>query len=401
MIKRYKRFFSETFNSQREVYELVDDIVEIIREFYIRAMKDLKVVGANGDQYVEAGLGYIYSNYRESSFPLIKLLQHPKITQKDLAKKFLEFFRHYEPSLRIHILLNSDRGNSAFYVTQGKSIEATLTDKVKEFYNSIQTENYSLAVHQMLIGNDLNGLLNHEFTHMYDDMVSHERAVTDVKSYVKASQDVKGYMSQDIEINARFYSASYSAIAQKIESLFSQQALKRQWERVYWPKFNQTLRSEFLEKDQKNKIYKRAWIEFTTLDKDEEEAVKWYSYQGMLNNGDIKKMDVRLKNKNEVLKDFKNIFINLSNGKTSKNLFKGTEPLMNAEWQDEVYTQIESKKKVQRVGKWKEADVYYNLYNHVWGYGVSDYDTKILDNLIKDLRLDKDIVSKIKNKYTI
>lgn len=414
-MERYTPFFdhpklSETFKSQKDIYEIVEDITKLIKNLLKIGIIEYKELG---NKYIEVSNYYTLvvnslssSNYMSASFNIKNLLS--KISHRNGAYvDIINFYENY-PHATLSLYVESKTAKEdAHYVPNTKNIVVYLTNNFDNFFMKIEKENYDttdimIAVSQIFSSNNFEKNLIHEMTHMYDDIISKQKAITATQSkYIHASDSVEGYMSNPVEINARFYSAVYASEYEKLQQCTSQRALKIQWERKYFDSINSIVKLQYLNKEQRAKIKKRAWVEFTTLTNREEKLLTVLSKKTIVNNADIKKIDVRIKNKVNVVKELKQDFIDLSIGKISKSVFNKKDPLDNDELNDEIKTKQEMLKKIEMQTEWETLYYFHDIYEHITKYGSDDYDTQLLDYLMKDLRLDSDIINKIKIEYGI
>jgi hypothetical protein len=404
--KPYKRLFDESFESQKAIYQIVDNILEKIQKPFRDAFQHFFVDNKDTE------FKFSYGNFRKPEYK-IDLILRATFNMKTLFRliedsdlldsreyRFLSSFYEKRPqaTLTFEFYLKKQGNTFAYYDPIKKDINCILVDK--NVMDKIPDVKYMIT--NLFYYNKAQEHLVHEFTHLYDDVISQERAITQkINKYVSADSSVEGYLQQDIELNARFYSAAYKALEHKLQCLTSQAGLKRIWNRNYFPVIEQEIAWRYITKDQQVKITKRAWNEFTTLSKYENALLIEKSIQVMVNNGDIKQVDIRLSNKIEPAKKLKQYFVDLKNKKISSNLFRDIEPLMNDEFQKGEYSEIKMNKQILKNIKWQEAENFYAIYKLIEKYGKNNYSAELIDNVLKSLRLPESIVEDIKQNYNI
>lgn len=412
-MNRYTPFFEstkieESFTSQKAIYKIADSIVAYIRPIFIQAIKDMYAEGMNSTFIIDnvckfdkgqSGSDIIFTAY----FPLVNIFR--KIEDYDLSNmkeyRFLESFYEKNKYANLHLELKREQGTRmASYDVISKHILVYLEDNHND--SDKFESDPKASVNGIIYHNKLNLRLVHELTHLYDDMISQERAITQkMSNYINAEVDAKKYLQNPAEVNARFYQASYDALYEKLYALTSQASLKHQWERKYLPIISKGLIFPELEKEQVDKLRKRAWVEFTTLDRYEEKVIIEKSIEVMLNSGDVNKSDIRLKNKKEPRKVLRQLFLDLQDKKISTVLFIATEPLMNDEWQKNDWSQVHETQRLVQSAKWQQAENLHNLYKKIRDYGKDEYETKLIDNILKQLNLNSYIIDEIREKYRV
>ena len=402
-LTRYKRqIFDESFTSQRDVYIIAEHIESLIETPIKRALKEYIESGNNEVKVSNYYFTYIDDGVFNFTFNFSTLLD--KIHAKESNPVVLLLKRFYENYIyaSLRITFSDSKKNEAGYEVRNKNIEVNIgKEKYGEFIEKLNNNNYNHCFLIMTYYNKLKSLLIHELTHLYDDVISKEKAVTGkAHKYKSANVDVEGYLKNQIEVNARFYPAVYDNGDVKLQALTSDRGLKRIWSREYLPQISNELHMNILTKEQQKKMTNRIWVEFTTLDKQEELLLSYMSLQVMINNGDLKGIDVRIKNKSKVVKKLKDMLLDLSNGKVSQKLFSSTEPFLNDEWQQDLKLETEYSREIVKLTKWAEAEAYFALYENIQKSSDKFY-FDILKNLCKGLRLDISIISDIIREYNI
>lgn len=413
-MERYKRYFNytlnESFESQKAIYQIVDNIIESIRKHFVNAAYHF-YVEEREDDYTSS---HYFSFYKRRNDPshiftakfnmkqLLRIIEDNDLSNMREYRYISSFYDKYPYAvLEFEAVEEQISTSKAHYAPQSKDIKVFLNDNMNNVISKLKDDT-KMAIANLFYYNKISKSLTHEFTHLYDDVISQEKAITKkANQYISTDISIEGYLKQDAEVNARFYTASYVALREKLNVCSSQQSLKYQWDKKYFPIIEEELVLLSLSKDQQNKIYKRAWTEFTTLNKYETDYIVERSIQVIINNGDITKADVRLKDRKEPAKQLKQYLLNLQDKKISTILFKNVEPLENEEWQKEIYSEVKANKAILGKTKWQEADNFYNLYIKIKNYEKDDYDTKLINNILEQLRLDMSIIEDIKNNYGI
>lgn len=401
-MKTYKRIFNETFDSQRSVYDIVEAIIKQIETPIKRALKEYVELGNNSTTVKQYYSHYINDFGKFSfGFSMVSLLD--KLNLHDSI--FIDIRNFYKNHKYASLGITFDKNiknNTAVYKGDGKSINViTGSRNYDDFIREINKKNYKQCFFYITYSNKLTDLLIHEFTHLYDDVISKEKAVSKKSGYKSAGEDVTAYLQNPIEINARFYPAVYGASRIKLQALSNQKMLKRVWDRNYLPAVEKELYMGRLTQEQNKRLHKRLWVEFTKLDKYEEEFLMYESLKSMINNGNIKNIDMRINDKKKVVNILKNMFVDLSKKKIGKNLFNSVEPFDNEVWQKDMYTQTEYDKQIVRNTKWAEADAFYALYTVISKANNDGYYKALLQSLVLSLRFDEGIIEKIKLNYNI
>lgn len=91
----------------------------------------------------------------------------------------------------------------------------------------------------------------------------------------------------------------------------------------------------------------------------------------------------------------------MSKGSISRSIFNKKDPIDNDELNDEIKTKQEMLRKIEMIAEWENLYYFHDIYKHIVKYGSNDYDTQLLDYLIKDLRLESSIIDEIKSKYGV
>jgi hypothetical protein len=409
-IKLYKSFFTESYNAQRDIYEIVEAIQKKLESLFIPVLKQHRESGkeeiidkkhfnqSNMSDDLIMGGGRLYWKWSFLSVPFLESLN----IDNDTCKKFIDFFSEKGYPFFNFYITNQNMSKGGSYNTKGKSIDIFLKKDVIDFYNAYAQKDYFECYLKYFTTNKPMETLVHELTHAYDDMVSNEKSVTQkMGKYISAENDETGYLQNEIEINARFYSAIYKNAIKKIQIVTSQRALKAYWERVYLPVIEVDLQSYVLTPEQQKKLKKRIWVEYATLDKNETEFMEWMSIQTMINNGEIEAYDVRLSKPKEVFSLLKNIFIDLSKGKISKNIFSAKAPIENELFQNEEYDTIRYAKEITKAILWQKAEAFHTLYKTISKYSDDNFYKNHIDSILKSLKLNSDIIPEIKERYSI
>jgi hypothetical protein len=408
MRKKYIPFFTstkltETFNSQKEIYDIVEDLSKVIRNIFVIDLTSYIDMDQTKQQIItQTGHElYIYPSFEILCYLNIKYLLS-RLSHRNGA--YVDLVSFYDKLSYSDMIIEVRHKNSPYkgsYDVGTKDVKLRFDKNIDKFEKYMKEGNVKLAVNFLFHDNNFENSLVHEFTHLYDDVISKEKAVTQkMSSYSKGESNVSGYLNNLIEINARFYEASLKNSYLKLVSCTSHDELKRQWERHFWPAMREDINYLMLKKENRNKVFKRSWVEFTTLSDKEEKILSILSKKTMLNNGNLKKIDVRIKNRSSVVKELKQDFIDLSKGQISKSIFNKNDPFDNEEINDEIKTKQEMLRKLEMRSVWENLYYFHDIYKLISKYNLDNYSTEKLNKLIIELKLDSGVINKIKSVYS-
>jgi len=404
-MKRYKYLLLESYESQQDIYEIVDKLKHYVTEGIENTVAKWKTSRQYEDgmsdfmnQRYNCRVSVLNKNALDGfmfRFSVYEALKSIRI-KNDTYNLFLEFFKSFG---FLYIIYDTENfAREGFFTPRTKDITVKVSkDKWKPY--KLEKDTGIILYHAKF-----EEVLIHELTHAYDYIVSKQKVFGATGSNeVLKTKGYDAYLQLPYEINARFYSALYSASKTKLVSIESSKAEKYQFDN-YFDYIKDEISYRKLTKEQQQRVAKKVYTEFNTLKGKETECVLWFTCMTNVNNYIPYKnkllTDYRI-NYSDFFKFFKQGFVDLVSKKVATHFFTDKDMFSNEGLYKHINDENKYESNLVKISLGNKAEYYSSLHTIFRNSTKDTKDQETLEFMCNKFNLKLDSIDKIKQNYNI